>query len=446
MTVSFDKARDKWRYNFRIKGKRYSRDCIDPTTGEEAKTKRDAKAIESRARAHILEGAAQPLLKPQDYTLAQAIAVYLAKGCAGAGKVSTNHQRSQKMYARELLAFFGPEKPVRDIDDDEIARYTVWSEKQPVRYWIGGSKKKSQPDPTKVWAKKERLRSSGTINRYLAALRRALRLAHETRDPHTGQRMLKFLPKVPAVKEIKRLPRPIAPTDLAALVAASPPHLADAIRLTVLMGFRKNEVFILEGDQVDESARGVWLDGANTKGQRDEFVPASKPAMEILMRLKRRAQALNQKRLILFRDRPIKGAETAWRTAMKKVGLVGKHVFHNTKASFVTAVAATMPGPVVQDLARHRSFVTTMRYIKVADTQRRDAVEAAAMNIGHGVGYGEPATVDAEDPPSYTRKLHIAEDVRAEASGNPLKEVVIPNGFEPSTCCLEEKPPKSKPL
>ncbi|WP_167771620.1 tyrosine-type recombinase/integrase [Bradyrhizobium niftali] len=446
MTVSFDKARDKWRYNFRINGQRYLRDCIDPTTGEEAKTKRDAKAIESRIRSRILEGATRPLPTAQDYTLAQAVVVYLEKGSAGAEKVSVNHRRSQKIYARELLAFFGPETLVSDLGDVEIERYTVWSEKQHVRRWIGGGKKKSRSYPTKVWKTTKRLRSPGTINRYLDALRRVLRLAHEARDPQSGERMLKVLPNVPAVEEIERLPRPIAPDDLAAIVAVSPPHLADAIRLTVLMGFRKTEVFMLEEDQVDESARGVWLDGENTKGKRDEFVPASQSAMAILIRLKRRARELGQKRLILYRNKPVKSANRAWRTAMKKTGLAGKHVFHNTKASFVTAVATTMPGAVVQDLARHRTFATTMRYIKVADANRRDAMEAAATNIGHGIGFSATTSINLENSPSYTSELHIADSVLSDASPNPLKDMVGTAGFEPATTCPPDKPSKPKPL
>jgi integrase len=156
------------------------------------------------------------------------------------------------------------------------------------------------------------------------------------------------MPKIPKLKEPQRLPRPIAPEDLERILAASPQHLADAIRLTVLMGFRRSEVFGLTLKHFDQHQRGVWLSHSETKGKRDEFIPASGMAYEILCRLAKRAQELGQEHLILYRTggvkaeerwRPMKYPQTAWENVLAKLGLKGRHVYHNTKATFVTAVS-----------------------------------------------------------------------------------------------------------
>ena len=73
--------------------------------------------------------------------------------------------------------------------------------------------------------------------------------------------------------------------------------------------------------------------------------------------------------------------QSAWENVLAKLNLKGRHVFHNTKATFVTALAQEMPAAVVQDLARHRDFSTTMRYIRVADSVRRKAVQSITSQL-----------------------------------------------------------------
>ncbi len=171
-------------------------------------------------------------------------------------------------------------------------------------------------------------------------------------------------------------------------MAAAPQHLRDAIALSILMGFRKSEIFCaLSIDNVNFERRGVWLDGERTKGKRDEFVPANEAAMDILTRLVAQAREHGERRLILYwppksKDgtqpppRPIKDARTAWRTLRGKLGIEGRHRFHDLKAAYVTALALHAPARVVQELARHKSMATTQNYIRVADTAQREAVEA----------------------------------------------------------------------
>jgi integrase len=206
------------------------------------------------------------------------------------------------------------------------------------------------------------------------------------------------------------------------------------------MGFRRAEVFGLTLEHFDPHSRGVWLSHAETKGKRSEFIPASEMAFEILSRLAARARELGQRHLILYRTggvnvevkwRPIKFSRSAWKNVLKKLGLTGRHKFHNTKATFVTAVAQKMPAAVVQDLARHRDFATTMRYISVADATRRQGVDCVAGQLF----FTKPEKPLALPEPERSHKQNPHTDGIDEVGVTPnyLIKMVGMAGFEPTT-------------
>ncbi|MDE2029546.1 MAG: tyrosine-type recombinase/integrase [Alphaproteobacteria bacterium] len=128
--------------------------------------------------------------------------------------------------------------------------------------------------------------------------------------------------------------------------------------------------------------------------------------------------------------RPVKFSQTAWENALAKAGLKGRHVFHNTKATFVTAVAQEMPAAVVQDLARHRDFSTTMRYIRVADKVRRKAVDSITSQL---FATSVTKSEQAEDGRSPLQESLIEADEAMGISPNYLKNMVGMAGFEPTT-------------
>jgi integrase len=405
MTVFYNKTRGHWAYDFQLKGQRYAQACKDPLTGNLAENKTEAAAIEERIRARLLlESDCRKQTNPRDYTLAQAFAAYLGQMKPG------SHKNTVVIHVRELLIWFGPATPLYQISDGRVLEYITWAREQKIKTWIAGPHRKKNTGKGE-WKNTDRRRSDSTINRYLTTFRTALRMAHAARDPHTGMPLLPAMPKIPHLREMKRLPRPIAQANLDAIIAAAPGHLADAIRLTVLMGFRSAEVFGLTCSQVDLPNKGIWLRAENTKGKRDEFIPASGMALQLLEQLVARARRLGLQHLILYRTgggkkkeswRPIKNARTAWRRALKQLDLQGQHVFHNTKTTFVTAIAKKFPGAVVQRLARHRNFSTTQRYILVADSLMREAVEAATDCLVAGNGASIPNVISAAAPDSTT--------------------------------------------
>ncbi|WP_425455493.1 tyrosine-type recombinase/integrase [Azospirillum griseum] len=208
------------------------------------------------------------------------------------------------------------------------------------------------------------------------------------------------------------------------------------------MGFRKAEVFGLTIDQVDIKNRGVWLEANATKGKRAEFIPANPEALELLTRLVGQARRWKVRHLLTYQHgekgerRPVKNPKRAWRTALDKLGL--EHRFHDTKASFVTAVAHVATAAVTQQLARHKNYETTRRYLKVADEAARQAMEQATMT---SLRVGNGSTSTQEFHTQGTTHDDQAIDAGNKKALEPLgskafplcSELVGATGFEPAT-------------
>lgn len=122
---------------------------------------------------------------------------------------------------------------------------------------------------------------------------------------------------------------------------------------------------------------------------------------------------------------------------MKALGL--QYRFHDTKASYVTAVAHVATAAVTQQLARHRSYETTKRYLRVADEAARNAVEAIPMkvfaNAAASPSRKQESQTDGAAAPKATQDA--AKEKALEPLGSKafsvLPELVGATGFEPAT-------------
>ncbi len=434
MTVFHDKARNRWRYDFRLDGTRYSGYCVDPDTGQPAGNKTEARRCESLVHAAAIQAKPAPAA-PTLFTVAQMFVAYATR------KQALKDWPNKRVYVADLIHFFGPETAVVELGEQRIWEYIAWARSQPVLVYKGGPKARTPEERLKHYHPTDRNRADSTINRYLVTLGEALRIAHGLRDG-AGRLLLAELPKVPKLAEAQHLPRPVSDSDLEAIMAAAPAHLRDGMLLARLMGFRKAEVFGLTIDQIDFQQRGVWLEASDTKANRAEFIPANPEAMELLTRLVQQARGWKVTHLLTYQHgekgerKPVKNPKRAWATALAKVGL--KHRFHDTKASFVTAVAHVAPAAVTQQLARHKSYETTRRYLRVADAAARQAVEGATM-ASLRVGTGSTSTqefhtapADDASAPDGADKEKALEPLGSKAFP-ALPELVGATGFEPAT-------------
>ncbi len=434
----FNKQRKKWMYDFEINGKRRSKYIVHPETGKEPRNKTEAVRFETLIRAKAFAQPESTPHPPGDFTVGMAFDAFTTRKKGG------GNWENQKVYIAELARFFGLATPVRDITEQTIWEYIAHARRQPIMVYMGGGKTKSEAVKLRRDSslyrpcKSGRTRADSTINRYLDCLRETLRIAYSLRDSDGRMLLSNPVPVVPDLTEPEKLPRPIPDDVLWQMADRAPAHLAWGILLARLMGFRKGEMFALTIQQVDFQNGGIWLAAEDTKAKRDEFIPAGREALELLTYLVAEAIARKTEHLITYRRRlrrapgekvrftepvPIKNPRTAWRRVMKELGVAGFHKFHHTKASFVTAIAHNATAAVTQELARHRDYRTTQRYLKVNNQAARAAVDAASIRV-------PTATALA---PSPKQESQTEDPMFGEMTAKSLNLMVGAAGFEPTT-------------
>jgi integrase len=408
--MAVQKRAGSWRCIFQRNGKVEAHPCFDPKTGATASSRSDAKRIEKLIKAHLtVEGdkARAKLRAPETCSLGRVMALYLK------AKTGTDDEKNANRYVADLIEFFGVERDAATIGRSDFDSYREWALKQPIRVYLGAGltpeqAAKREATGTALWRETDRTRSASTVRLYWKALKAALRIAHESRDPVTGARLLAEVPALPNIKAPKRKARPIPQGDIGRIIAEAPSHVRDAAILSSQMAFRRAEVFALTTEHVDRERFGVWLRAEETKANEDAFMPANAIAWDVLDRLYVAAigrephpdptfgETATRKHLIVYVPnagrvttgkyvgvkksipRPIRHPTTAWRSLQRRLGIMGKHRWHDLKAAFVSAVGKVASGPTTQALARHADFATTQGYLAVEDPELRAAVDAVA--------------------------------------------------------------------
>jgi integrase len=150
--------------------------------------------------------------------------------------------------------------------------------------------------------------------------------------------------------------------------------VANAIRLLLLTGSRRNEALHATWEQFDLE-KGVWTKPAHTtKQRRMEHLPLSSQVIEMLKSMKAEADSS-----FLFPGKvpgkPLQEIKKAWDTIRKKAGLpdVRLHDLRHTYASHLVSSGLSLS--IVGKLLGHTQASTTQRYAHLADEPLREATE-----------------------------------------------------------------------
>lgn len=383
MTVSFNKSRQRWTYDFRLNGFRHQGYCMGA----------DGQPVTSKSAAKQAEGVARRMaeIAPKLPTGGSISLMEVLADLVPAWKLEKEWPNKER-NAREIVRFFGAETPITAITLDQIHRYIVFCQSQPIMVWRGArSIDPNSPDAARFWKDTGKKRTPATVNRRLATLRQIIDHASIMRDPLTQELILPNPPKFSDLPEPKRRARPTPEPVMQRLGEILPPHATDAMVITLCFGFRGSEAFSLQEHQVDWHADGVRLFSGRVKDKKDVFLPGSQFAMGYLRCLameadeRRDAKGKPLRHLISYRRasepwRPIKKARSAWKTAMRKIETEfgGRWRWHDLRAAFITHIAMTCGPLAAQQFARHADFDTTRGYIEVADEMMRVAAERAA--------------------------------------------------------------------
>jgi integrase len=162
-------------------------------------------------------------------------------------------------------------------------------------------------------------------------------------------------------------------------------NVADAIRLLLLTGSRRNEVLHATWDQFDLD-KGVWTKPAHTTKQKKmEHLPLSALALEMLEDMK-----MNSESPFLFPGKilgkPLQEIKKAWDTIRKRAGFpdLRLHDLRHTHASHLVSSGLSLS--IVGKLLGHTQAATTQRYAHLADEPLRQATEVFGNKLKQLIG------------------------------------------------------------
>jgi len=395
---------DRWVYDFVLNKQRYRGYCLRPD-GTPATKRAEAQDAEARARAvaKAEQGMAKSGIRAGGYLLAQALEHHIARQVDS----SASHVASVRRIVSELLRFFGPGRPIADIDAPNVESYRAFAVVQKRKVWVGGPRKITEADQgnPRLWRELDRPRSASEVNHCLDVLRCALDIAHKTKDPMTGHSALPFPPPVAPVFEVKRAPTPMPENELASRLEVAPPWTQEAALLARYFGCRLSEALALTIRHIDREARCLRLLGSATKSGRDEPLHGGDVGWELVLRLEAQARRRGQVHLVTWpgvraarRMRlgetpddaavdpktgrsiwaPVKSIRRSWNRTATAAGVDQPHRYHDLRAAYITDIDRVAGATTTRLLARHASMSTTQKYIGLDGRELAGAADRAA--------------------------------------------------------------------
>jgi integrase len=161
------------------------------------------------------------------------------------------------------------------------------------------------------------------------------------------------------------------------LAGAAHKQSVNIIRLLLLTGARKGEVFSMRWDDVDLSS-GIWTKlGSTTKQKTDHVVPLSAPALQLLRDI--RAQQAGRLGEFVFPSDSTTGhvvdIKGFWDMVCRDAGITNLRP-HDLRHSFASEVASGGGSlPLIGALLGHSDPATTARYAHLFQGPQRAAAE-----------------------------------------------------------------------
>jgi len=205
-------------------------------------------------------------------------------------------------------------------------------------------------------------KARATVNRELAALRRAFALAID-------QERLSAVPRVRLMADNNARQGFVTPADFERIVAELPEYLRDVARFGYLTGWRRREVITLEWSGVDLDGQRLTLRRERSKNGQPRTVPFVGSLGEIIAR---RHAIRGECRYVFHRNgRPIRDFRGSWDNACEAAGKPGL-LFHDLRRSAVrNLVSAGVDQSVAMRITGHKTVSVFQRYRIVADDDVR---------------------------------------------------------------------------
>jgi integrase len=238
-----------------------------------------------------------------------------------------------------------------------------------------------------------RLRSAGTVNRYLNTLssvftwacspevgladRHPVREVHRLKEPAGRVRWLSR-PVDEESSELERL--------LSACQESKSTILFDLVMLLLSTGCRLNEILHLRRQDIRLEEGGFTIPAPSAKNEEARFVPLEGLGLEIV---KTRLATLRHGNDHLFPgagDKPAWLPKHAWTNARRRAGIrnLRLHDLRHTHGSYLAMMGKTLP-EIMQALG-HKSPAVALRYTHLADAHKRRVSSDVNAQLAAWVG------------------------------------------------------------
>ena len=260
---------------------------------------------------------------------------------------------------KHLRAYFGLERAV-DITADRVQRYVVERQQEGAR--------------------------NATINRELAALKRAFALARKA-----GK--LGHAPHIAMLQEQNARQGFVDHNQFVLLREQLPHHLKDPISFLYLSGWRVSEMRLLEWRDVDLSASLLRLRPELSKNKKGRVLPLRRELAEIIGRAK--AKRRLDCPFVFHRDgKCLRDFRSAWQAACKRAGL--PLLVHDLRRTAIrNLVRAGTSEKVAMELTGHKTRSVFDRYNIVSDDDLREAIDRVDEYLDRQPSAGRVIPIDA---------------------------------------------------
>jgi integrase len=253
-------------------------------------------------------------------------------------------------------------------------------------------------------------RAKATINRELACLRRAYRLASLSRPSLINANRV---PTIRLYREDNVRQGLVSHEHYLALVAQLPDPINDAVTLGYLSGWRRAEVLRLTWPEVDRTRGLITL-----AAEQPRELPLS-PTLSALIEKRWQARLVNGPagprvcdRVFHREGEPVRDFRGAWRKAAEAIGRPGL-LFHDLRRSAVTnMIRAGVPEPTAMQISGHRTSSVFRRY-RIVET--KDLLAAMTQT---------ERTLTA-DPHKTAIFPHNGAEQPRKSAREPLRKIVI---------------------
>jgi integrase len=213
---------------------------------------------------------------------------------------------------------------------------------------------------------------NGTINRDLAALKRALNLALK------DEKILRK-PHIPKLAEHNVRKGFFGDVEYLAMHEALSTPLNHILQFAYTYGWRKGEILGLQWPQIDFQAGTVRIEGNATKNEEARTVALTESLKVILRRLWDETRSLAERKgrpipWVFHRNgNPVRNFRRAWKRACAKAGLP-ERLFHDLRRTAIrNMVRAGIPERVAMQISGHKTRSVFDRYNIVSEGDLHEA-------------------------------------------------------------------------